>query len=121
MSDTPAKTNSPRGGKKRTTDWGALAAKPATAPKDEIEREEAGGAARAAAAPSDQNVRVTPTGKIAPVVKAATFRLPLDALQVIEDAKADAAAKGDKLTKDAAVAEALRAWGRANQRRREAR
>ena len=56
---------------------------------------------------------MTPSGKVIPVTKAQTFRLPPDALQIIAEEKAEEAALGKRLTNDAAVAEALRMWGKA--------
>lgn len=112
---TPAKTTT-RAKKKPVTDWAKLAGRSATAPKEEIEREEAS----TAPAPAQPNaaVQVTATGKVIPVTKAQTFRLPLDALQIIADAKAEEAANGRRLTNDAAVTEALHAWAKARQRRK---
>jgi hypothetical protein len=44
-----------------------------------------------------------------PTVKAVSYRLPEDAVTLIDAAVAQAAIKGDRLTKDAAVTAAIRA------------
>lgn len=49
--------------------------------------------------------------------KAATYRLPLDAIQLIEDARTAAAEEGNRLTKDDAVTQAIR-WYYGKRRRR---
>lgn len=49
----------------------------------------------------------------------ATFRLPPDVLEYIDQARNEAAARGDRLTKDEAITMAVRAfWGGKRQRRR---
>lgn len=115
---TPAKPTRPR---RKTPDWGALASKSESAPREEIEREEAAPVAAPAAPKPDATpaVKVTPSGKVIPVTKAQTFRLPPDALQIIAEEKAEEAALGKRLTNDAAVAEALRMWGKARRQARQ--
>ena len=50
--------------------------------------------------------------------KAATFRLPPDVFEFIDQARNEAAARGDRLTKDEAVTMAIRSfWGGKRQRR----
>jgi hypothetical protein len=49
--------------------------------------------------------------------KATTLRLPLDVLQLIDEARTAAAEAGDRLTKDEAVTQALR-WYYGKRRRR---
>lgn len=44
------------------------------------------------------------------VKKAATFRLPPDVHELIDQAREEAAANGDRLTKDDAVTAAIRAY-----------
>ncbi|GAB2708081.1 hypothetical protein AB1285_26465 [Microbacterium sp. NRRL B-14842] len=49
----------------------------------------------------------------------ATFRLPPDVFEYINQARDEAAARGDRLTKDEAITMAVRAfWGGKRQRRR---
>lgn len=51
--------------------------------------------------------------------KAATYRLPADVHEYIDQARQEAAARGDRLTNDEAVTMAVRAfWGGKRQRRR---
>lgn len=64
------------------------------------------------------NTTVTATGLVRPVRKPSTYRLPQDALDIIAQAVADEAALGNRLTKDAAVTEAVREWGKLRARRR---
>lgn len=45
-----------------------------------------------------------------------SYRLPPDAVAIIEDARAEAAQNGDRLTKDDAVAQAIRYWGKRRRR-----
>lgn len=59
----------------------------------------------------------TPTGLVRPKRKAATYRLPQDALDIISQAVADEAMLGNRLTRDAAVTEAVREWGKKRARR----
>lgn len=48
----------------------------------------------------------------------ATFRLPPDVFEYIDQARDEAAARGDRLTKDEAITMAVRAfWGKKRQRR----
>ena len=101
--------------KKKPTDWAALAGKRASAPKEEIEREEA---VQSPATAGNLAVRVTASGKVVPVTKPQTFRLPIDVLAILAEEKAVEAALGNKLTNDAAVTEALRQWGKARNRQR---
>ena len=114
---TPAKAP-PRAKKK--TDWGKLAATPSSSPKavepDEPQADAPPAVGGVVATPA---VKVTPSGKVIPVTKAQTFRLPPDALQIIAEEKAEEAALGKRLTNDAAVAEALRMWGKARRQARQ--
>lgn len=101
---------------KSKSDWTALVAKPEAAPKREVEDREPVAAPAVAHAP---NVVVTEVHQLVrPKVKAATYRLPEDARQIIDDAIAEAAANGDRLTKDAAVTDALRTWAKVRARRK---
>jgi len=51
--------------------------------------------------------------------KAATYRLPADVINYIDEARNEAAVRGDRLTKDEAITMAVRAfWGGKRQRRR---
>lgn len=118
---TPAtKAAAPRARKKPApkskSDWTALVTKPESAPKITDDAPEP--AAAPAAAPGG-NVVVTEVHQLVrPKVKAATFRLPDDARQAIDDAIAEAAARGDRLTKDAAVTDAIRTWAKVRARRK---
>lgn len=87
---------------------------------------------KAAATPPDEEETSEQTEKLSPAAKkrgpynvqripkkAATFRLPPDVLEYIDQARDQAAARGDRLTKDEAVTMAVRAfWGGKRQRRR---
>lgn len=111
---TPAKT--PRSRAKKP-DWSALASKAESAPKEEA-APDATPADAPAAIENNPAVRVTPSGKVVPLKKAQTFRLPPDVLKIIADARAEEAALGNNFTNDMAVTEALRAWGAARARKR---
>lgn len=51
--------------------------------------------------------------------KSVTYRLPPDVIEYIDQARDEAAARGDRLTKDEAITMAVRAfWGGKRQRRR---
>ncbi|MDZ5146313.1 hypothetical protein [Microbacterium testaceum] len=50
--------------------------------------------------------------------KPATYRLPLDVHEIIDNARNEAAARGDRLTNDEVITMAVRAfWGKKRQRR----
>ncbi|MGO2933141.1 hypothetical protein [Microbacterium sp.] len=96
----------PKRGKKQP-DWAALATAPASAPKVEPEIEQS------------TSVVVTPNSNLVrPKLKAGTYRLPLDAHAIINEIVEEAAANGDRLSKDAVVTNALRELGKARARRK---
>lgn len=82
--------------------WAQAMQKPESAPKP-------------AAEPA---VTTTAGGLALPVKKAATYRLPLDVHEILRTAIAEEAQRGNRLTLDAAVTDAIREWGKARSRRR---
>lgn len=106
----------PRRGKK-TTNWAEIVQKPASAPIEEIEQEEKA-APRTVAPQHGENVIVTPSGLVRPKTKAATYRLPMDVHEIINNAVAEAAEDGIRRSKDAIVTEMAREWEKARLRRK---
>lgn len=81
--------------------WTSLVTKPESAPKDVIDEPKA--------APTARTTTTKTYNVTRPVKKAATYRLPQDALDLIEAEISAEAEAGNRLTKDDAVTRALRA------------
>lgn len=110
---TEAKPKTTRA-KRKSPNWRQLATSPSTAPKATVDAEEA---AAPPAAPVEAPATTPVTGKPRVQKKAQTFRLPADCFAIIDRAKELAAENGDKLTNDMIVTEAVRAWGKAWERK----
>lgn len=101
--------------RKPATNWAQAFSQPETAPRPVDDDDEA-----AAAAPSSSRKKSgssTPAAGtsststynvVGPVKKAATYRLPMDVFELINGAIQEAAANGDRLTRDEAVTQAIR-------------
>ena len=104
---------------KTKTDWSAAFSKPETAPRslEPVPDEETEPAAPAAK-PARQGKPRGPYNVKKVNKKAATFRLPPDVLELIDNAREEAAQSGVRLTKDDAVTAAIRHYYGSSRRRR---
>lgn len=93
---------------RKQPDWNALATKSSTAPKEELEREDAEALSAEQTAPTP--VKRRPRTLLSTQKKAKTFRLPPDCFDKIAEAKEDAALRAEKLTDDDIAREAIRDW-----------
>ncbi len=104
---------------KTKTDWSAAFSKPETAPRSlEAVPDDAEEAAPPAAKPRRQGKPRGPYNVKKVDKKAATFRLPPDVLELIDNAREEAAQSGVRLTKDDAVTAAIRHYDGSSRRRR---
>ncbi|MBG0716891.1 hypothetical protein G3N18_02155 [Microbacterium sp. 2C] len=111
----------PRSQKK--TDWSAAFSKPETAPRSleavPDEETETTTPTTAAAAKSPRQGKPRGPYNVKKVdKKPATFRLPPDVLELIDNAREEAAESGVRLTKDDAVTAAIRHYYGGSRRRR---
>jgi len=119
-SATPAKKPATRSKPKTRSDWTNLVTRPESVPRAEAEHDEVPAAERETYAEREPApvVHTQVNQLVRPATKAGTFRLPLDAHEIINQAIAEEAALGNRLTKDAAVTDALRTWEKARARRK---
>ncbi len=104
---------------KTKTDWSAAFSKPETAPRSlEAVPDDAAEAAPPASKPRRQGKPRGPYNVKKVDKKAATFRLPPDVLELIDNAREEAAQSGVRLTKDDAVTAAIRHYYGSSRRRR---
>lgn len=111
---TEAKPKTTRA-KRKSPNWAQLATSAPSAPaapKDSVDE-----VAAPTATPVEAPTTTPVTGKPRVQKKAQTFRLPADCFAYIDRAKAVAAENGDKLTNDMIVTDAVRAWGKAWERK----
>ncbi len=104
---------------KTKTDWSAAFSKPETAPRSvEAVPDEETETTPTASKPSRQGKPRGPYNVKKVDKKAATFRLPPDVLELIDNAREEAAQSGVRLTKDDAVTAAIRHYYGSSRRRR---
>lgn len=104
---------------KTKTDWSAAFSKPETAPRSlEAVPDEDTETAPPAAKTSRQGKPRGPYNVKKVDKRAATFRLPPDVLELIDNAREEAAQSGVRLTKDDAVTAAIRHYYGSSRRRR---
>ena len=104
---------------KTKTDWSAAFSKPETAPRSlEAVPDEETETTPTASKPSRPGKPRGPYNVKKVDKKAATFRLPPDVLELIDNAREEAAQSGVRLTKDDAVTAAIRHYYGSSRRRR---
>ncbi len=104
---------------KTKTDWSAAFSKPETAPRSlEAVTDQEPETTTPAANTSRQGKPRGPYNVKKVDKRAATFRLPPDVLELIDNAREEAAQSGVRLTKDDAVTAAIRHYYGSSRRRR---